>query len=367
MREKIRDSQTEIPNPGPVQIQTTMRKILIVRLSAMGDILHALPAVTALRNAMPDAEIGWLVESRWQALLRVHAAAMPRSPEQPLVDRVHASNMAEWRRSWASSKTRREIAASVRELRKIGYDTVIDFQGAVRSALFARASGAPTIVGEDAPREWIARFLFSARVATAGAHVIQQDLEVASTISGHPLHYTPARLPYDREANTWASTQAPEERLILINPGAGWGAKCWPAERYAQVARALEAEGGSILVNAGPGEAELAASVARGCKHARAIECNLTQLIALMRRTKLFIGGDTGPLHLAAALQVPAVAIFGPTDPARNGPYQTESIVLRSRVSRRDHARRAEPEEGLLQISAEKVIEAAQQLFGGAA
>ncbi len=224
-----------------------------------------------------------------------------------------------------------------------------------------------TIIGEDHPREHIARFLYSTRVRTSGKHVVEQDLELASSISGTTLAYAQAPLPKDDAAEAWAHEETMDGPVVLINPGAGWGAKCWPADRYAEVARALEADGYAVLVNAGPREEELAAAVARGCQEARVIECSLGQLIAIMRRTTLFIGGDTGPLHLAAMLRVPTVGIFGPTDPERNGPYETEAVVLRSSASRRDHSRRTEPEAGLLQILPQQVLAAAHSLLGARA
>ena len=332
-----------------------MKRVLIVRLSAMGDILHAMPAVTALRRSSPEVEVGWLVEERWQPLL--HSA---------LVDHLHLAQFSLWRKSWLSGETRHGIKKLADEMRAVGYDAVVDFQGAIRSAFLARASGAVEIVGEDAPREWIARYLFTKRVKTRGVHVIEQDLEVMSGAAGVQLDYTPAMLPHDAETAEWARSQREAARpLVLMNPGAGWGAKQWPAERYGFVAKALFGLGCQVLVNAGPAERELADDVVRASENtARAVECSIEQLIELTRASALFMGGDTGPLHLASALGVPCVAIFGPTDPARNGPYGTSAVVLRSPKSKRDHSRHKRPEKGLLTISPGEVIAAARNLLG---
>jgi heptosyltransferase-1 len=151
---------------------------------------------------------------------------------------------------------------------------------------------------------------------------------------------------------------------VLINPGAGWGAKRWPAERYAAVAQGLVERGCRVLVNAGPGEeplAEVIASQTGGA--ATPLACSLAQLIALTRRLALAIAGDTGPLHLACALGRPVVGIYGPTDPARNGPFGTQFKVLRSPQSRRDHTRYQTPEAGLLTIQPEDVLRAAAALL----
>jgi heptosyltransferase-1 len=154
--------------------------------------------------------------------------------------------------------------------------------------------------------------------------------------------------------------------FAILNPGAGWGAKQWPAERYGEVARALADQGLRSILNYGPGEEELVrvAEAASGGT-ARTMSCTISELIALTRRARLFIGGDTGPLHLAAALRVPVVGIYGPTDPARNGPYGTRSLVLRSAESVTSHARRAAVDEGMLTIGSEAVVAAAKSLLSG--
>jgi heptosyltransferase-1 len=153
--------------------------------------------------------------------------------------------------------------------------------------------------------------------------------------------------------------------FALMNPGAGWGAKRWPAERYGEVARRLAEDGLKSLINFGPGEESLMKAVeSAGAGAAKGIACSLTELIALTRHARIFIGGDTGPMHLAAALGVPVVAIFGPTNPARNGPFGTRSIVLRSPISPTTHSRSAQPDPGMMEISADEVLAAARKLLG---
>ncbi len=173
--------------------------------------------------------------------------------------------------------------------------------------------------------------------------------------------------PVDADAESKIAGLTTDLRgFAILSPGAGWGAKRWPAERYGQVAKELAKDGLCSLINHGPGEEELAAAVeAASAGTARKISCSVSELVALTRRARLFIGGDTGPLHLAAALKIPVVAIFGPTDPARNGPFGTQAIVLRSASSVTDHARRREPEQGLLEITAGEVAAAARKLLPG--
>jgi len=346
-------------------------RLLVVRLGAMGDILHALPAVTALRNAHPAWVIDWVVELMWSALLtaqpgiaRDTPAAFPR---QPIVDRVCFASTRKWRHNLFARETRDEIGALRRELKQAHYDAVIDFQGAVRSALIGRMARSRRYIGEASPREALAKILFTERIATRGVHVIEQDLEVAAAVAGDELKATQPKLPFDSDAEKWADqlmTDGGDAPAVLINPGAGWGAKRWPVERYADVARGLLNRGCRVFVNAGPGEVLLADEVVkRTGGGAISLLCSIEQLIAITRRVSLAIAGDTGPLHLACALGRPVVGIYGPTDPGRNGPFGTGFKVFRSPGSRRDHARREEPEAGLLTISPEEVLEAAEELL----
>jgi heptosyltransferase-1 len=147
-------------------------------------------------------------------------------------------------------------------------------------------------------------------------------------------------------------------------PGAGWGSKRWPASRYGEVAAALAQRGFRAFVNVGPGEEKLGeAAVAASKNSATLLPATLAQLIAMLRRSTLAIGGDTGPLHLASALQIPTVGIYGPTDPARNGPYHSPHRVLRDPQSRRDHGRNTQPEAGLLTITPDEVLAAVDDLL----
>ena len=354
---------------GPKQWEEP-EKILIVRLGSMGDISHTLPAVCALRRTFPSAQIGWVVEERWVELLCAPSCARsgPRSPMRPLVDRLHLVNTKAWRKSWTSAETWHQLAVAISHLRGSRYPIAIDFQGAVRSALIARYSGARIIYGAAQARENVASMFCTRQVLTQGAHVVEQNLSLAEAVAHRKVDFCPVEFPRDIAAERKCQEQLRQWGIgdfVLLNPGAGWGAKQWPAERYGEVARGLAEYGITSLVNLGPGEDTIAKVVeAAAGGAARLVSCPITELIALTRRARLFIGGDTGPLHLAAALQVPVVAIFGPTNPQRNGPYGTRSIVLRSPWSETSHARRVEPDLGLLQITSREVLHAARELLG---
>ena len=343
------------------------QRLLIVRLSSMGDIIHTLPAATALRRAFPDASFGWVVEERWAELLCTlpEPRSGPRSPRRPLVDRVHTVNTKMWRGSLLSIQTWEQIAAGLSDLRAQRYEVAVDFQGAVRSAVLARWSGAPVIYGAAQPRENVASMFYTRQVIVRGSHIVEQNLSLAEAVAHRPLLMPKIEFPCDPAVAKKCEDQLqPISDFALLNPGAGWGAKQWPAERYGQVARRLAEEGVRSLINFGPGEEALMRAVESASEGAaQGIACSLTELIALTRRACLFIGGDTGPMHLAAAFGVPVVAIFGPTNPARNGPFGTKSIVLRNPASSTTHSRRAQPDAGLLEISADEVVAAARKLL----
>jgi heptosyltransferase-1 len=363
-------------------------RILVVRLGSMGDVLHALPAVGALTAMLPDAQIGWAIEDRWAALLcsspgdRSRAGAgkvRPRSPEQPLVDRIHRINTQVWRTRPLARETWQEVRIAFHELRSLHYDVAIDFQGAWKSAAVALASRASVRLGFCAPREPAAGVCYTHRLAGEGTHIIEQNLSLLDGIrkltggsaaaTCKVASFPPSQLPLDTAGALWAGEELARQKLrpgafAIVNPGAGWAAKRWPVEYYSEVAAGLAESGIRSLVNFGPGEESLAdVVVAGGRGGAVRGQYSLGELIALTRQAGLFIGGDTGPMHLAAALRVPVVAIFGPTDPARNGPYATEAVVLRSPQSVTNHSRRALPDAAMFEIAPARVLSAAHQLL----
>lgn len=348
-------------------------RLLIVRLSAMGDVIHTLPAAQALREAFPRALIGWLIEDRWVELLSAAGAPRrgPRSAQRPLVDWVHVVRLASWRKSFFTLSTIQQIAKLWNDVRGVGYNVAIDLQGAMRSAVLARWSGADIAYGAAEARESPASLWYSRQIITRGRHVVEQNLSIAAGVTGRLTNVPQVELPQDPAAEQQIRRRLAQDGIgdyAILNPGAGWGAKRWPTERYGKVALRLAKDGMHPLINYGPGEERLVEeTLAASSGTAQPMKCSIGELIALTRHAKLFVGGDTGPLHLAAALRIPVVGIFGPTDPVRNGPYGTRSIVLRNPTSPTTHARRSQPDEGMLEISVEDVVEAARKLLAGAA
>ena len=335
-------------------------RILIVRIGAMGDVLHALPAVAALRLALPAAQLGWAVDPRWLPLLR------DSTGHSPLLNRLHPVPTKLWKQHPLSRATVGSILAMRSELRAEAYDLCLDLQGSIRSAIVSRLAGSPELVGSAHPRESPARLLYSRRVRVRATHVVDQAAQLVSAALHHELHPSPVSLPTDEAAEAWwrLQAQAASQPFVFIVPQAGWGAKQWPADRFGDLARELTQAGFRVLVNQSHGEDPLAnAVVVASGETAIPITADLPQLIALTRRAALVVAGDTGPLHLAAALERPVLALFGPTDPARTGPWNTSGRVLRHPSSITDHGRHPAAERGLLQLTTETVVSAAFDLL----
>jgi heptosyltransferase-1 len=250
-------------------------------------------------------------------------------------------------------------------LRRERFDVCVDMQGAVKSALVGRMAGAAVFAGPSQPRERIARWLYGQPLDVTSGHVVEQGCQLLGAAVSEELRPARVTLPMDEMDERWATEEVGHERFCLISPGGGWGAKMWPAERFGGVAAELGRAGVQSVVNTSPGgsrEAERVAETSEG--QARAVQCTVGQLVALTRRAAVVVAGDTGPLHLAAALERPVVGIYGPTDPARNGPYGTRSRVLRDAASATSHKRVSDVEAGMLRIGVEEVVAAAMEMLG---
>lgn len=329
----------------------------------MGDVLHAMPAVAALREKHPEWFIGWVVEPRWSPLLRSGAS-------MPLVDRTYFASTREWKKRPFSGGTIGDIASLRKELRSERFDLCVDMQGSLRSAVIGRMAGALRYVGPSDPREAPARWLYGKQVTAAAEHVVEQGCQLLGEAVGEALRPAAVDLPIDEAAEEACASMLDrlglvDGRFVLVAPTAGWGAKQWPSERYGAVAAELLRRGFRVAVNAASEDDSTAQAVVKtSTGTAVVVPCDLPELIALTRRAELVIAGDTGPLHLAAALERPVVALFGPTDPTRNGPYGTRARILRHGAERRDHRRLSDPEAGLLEITVDEVVEAAMELLG---
>jgi lipopolysaccharide heptosyltransferase I len=290
-----------------------MTRLLVVRLGSLGDLVHALPAVSAIKRAQPDLEIDWLVDA-------VHEDFLNLVPILSSVITLRERTIGGW---WRAR----------RALRSRGYDAAIDFQGLLKSAVLARLSGARRVIGFErgALREGAAAWFYSERIDAAdGRHVIDKNLALASVLGADAGRYD-FPLREVRSPVVDALRQRVPGDFALLNCGAAWPNKRWPADRFGRIAAWLRDRHGLASVALwGPGEDALAAEVSRvsGGAAIAAPRTGLRDLVALARAARLMVSGDTGPTHIAGAVGTPTVALFGPTDPARNGPWGAGDVEI---------------------------------------
>ena len=312
-------------------------KVLIVRLSSLGDVIHTLPVAANAHRAA--GRVFWVVEAAYRDLLSA----------DPSVERVIVADTKGWRRRPLSPRTFSEIAALRRELRAIAPDVTIDAQGLWKSALISRFAGAP-VVGFSAlsRREPTSAVLGNRPVRPlARCHVVDQNLALAEA-AGIPItnRFPDARFLLDRPAPEADAFLAGQTRpFALYHPGAGRPEKTWGEERFAVLARLLaQSPGLSPVLSWGPGDESRVRRLAALVPEARVLPAlTLPALAQVIARASLLVAGDTGPLHLADALGAPTLALFGPTDPARNGPYRSPGSAVRydAKTGPEEVARRA--------------------------
>jgi len=301
-------------------------RILVVRLGSLGDVVAALPAVASLKHSFPHSRLIWVIEPKWSMLL----------DGNPYVDSVitfERRTIRDWRKVWW-------------ELRVEHFDIAVDFQGLVKSALLATVARPERIFGftADYAREAPASWFYSDKVPIRSYHAVERNLDLAAAAGATSILRTfplPAGAP---------EGELPDGDYILASPLAGWGAKQWPLEYYSELAQALRRDFGLPLVlnSAEP------LDVKGVWKHVS----GLPGLIHATRRATAVVGIDSGPTHLAAALGRTGVAMYGPTDPARHGPYGDSFTVLRSASAVTSYRRSAEPDPSMRAISPEQVMQA---------
>ena len=334
-------------------------RILIVRLSAIGDVIQSMPIACALRERFPKAFLAWAVESHAGQLLRGHEAL---------------DELITLPRGWLKSPG--GVWRLRRLLRGRRFDMAIEAQGLTKAAIVAWLSGAARRIGFGVPwgRE-LSRWLNTETVATPGPHIVQRNMQLLRPlgIESPAVRFQAPEHPEDRQAAERIIRQAGlESGFAIINGGAGWPSKLWPADRYAAVAAHLGTAWklAVLVVWAGDKEKETGQRIVAGSQgHARlAPTTTLTELAALARRAKTFIGSDTGPLHLAAAVGTPCVGLYGPWSREVHGPYGLQHIALqKAHFVGSTRQRRAAPPQVMEAISIEDVCAASDRILHDAA
>lgn len=342
-------------------------RILIVRLSALGDIVHALPVLAALRDQAPEADVDWLVDARYVGIfdfvegLRRHIVVRANATDASAAAVTFAGTAGFW--------------SALRFLRNQQYDIALDLQGLIKSAALAGLSGARRVIGFPAAhlREPPAGWFYGETARMAGdTHVIGKNLSVLPLMGLEPNRVRfPIRIPSSRVADEVSATASRSSggRFALLNPGGGWPNKRWPPARYGELAARLRDEHGlASFVLWGKGDAALAGQVEEHASGAATAlpATTIGDVLAVSSRAALMVSGDTGPLHLAAAVATPIVGIYGPTWPSRNGPWHVSDLTV-SRADRCQchHKRQCQRRSPCLdEVGVDEVFRAASRRLG---
>lgn len=291
--------------------------LLVLRLSALGDIIHTIPAVVAIRRTQPGFAVGWVAESMYQDLIEAVAP----------VDRLFPVRLRHWRARPFAAETRREAGAAMREIRRFTCGgTSVDFQGLLKSSMIGRLSTARRRLGfeREAVRERGSVMFTNERIAIdQQTHAIEWNMQLAGALGATPID--PLSIDYSQYGRDHSGRLAllMHDRPVLLLPGAGRRDKQWPVSKFAVLAQRIASEQGrGVVVGWGPGEETAAREIAERARAVRvAPPTDLRELTVLLQNASCVVAGDTGPLHLAAALQTPVIGLYGPTDPSRNGPW----------------------------------------------
>jgi lipopolysaccharide heptosyltransferase I len=342
----------------PLSFPNPPRRILIIKPSAIGDIVHALPVLNLLRKRWPEAHISWLVSTACQSLLEGH----------PQIDELIPFERRRFGKGWRKPTAAVGLVRFMSDLRSRKFDLVIDLQGLFRSGYIAWRSGAPIRVGPSEARE-LAWIFYTHHVATGfpNGHAVDRYLKIADALGlgREPVEFHFAITDADRAAA--AALLPSEARYAVLLPGANWDTKRWPPRKFAELTGPLKDRLGLQSIVAGSAGDQKLASQIPGAIDLTG-KTNLRQLVALLDKADLVIGNDTGPLHIAAALNRPLVAMFGPTNPDFTGPFgRLDSVVRHPIECSPCFSRHCSHRSCLEKLDASVVLDAVMKKFNGTA
>ena len=299
------------------------QKILIVKPSSLGDVVHSLPFLNAMKTCFPEAEIHWVIAKGLEGLL----------DGNPMIKRLWVINKDAWKKIDNAKNTVTEIRNLFKGLKKEKFDLVIDLQGLLRSGIITKATGAPVRIGFQEAREG-SRFFYTHKVKGGkDIHAVDRYLKIASFLG---CDVSDVSFPFSPESSSIFNSQLltlnlPKEYAVIV-PGARWKTKRWPPEKFGELASRLPVQSVIVGSKADKDIADLIVSLSEGKTISLAGKTSLKELIAVMRKAKFVISNDSGPMHIAAALGIPVYAIFGPTDPLRTGPYGKGHTIIRAAI-----------------------------------
>jgi len=321
-----------------------LKKVLIIRTSSLGDVIHSLPFLSSLKKSFPSLRFYWLVKSSLSPLLR---------------DNPHLQGIISWEK--------RNAWEALSKLKALAFDAAFDLQGLLRSALLPFLVRIPHRWGMANSKEKVGVF-YTESFLPSSSHIVDQYLDWAESLGAERIveFPLPREEKWERKAEDYFSSS---RKKVIIIPGGGWANKRWPQAKYSKLIVSLARKGFDVFVFWGKEEWELADRIRVTSSHkANLLPClDIPGMVSFFKRADVIVGGDTGPLHLAAALQVPVVGIYGPTDPQRNGPYGKNNKIIfnappcapcwKRKCGKKDNA-------CLKEIKVEKVCKAVEELIG---
>ena len=297
-----------------------MNKILIVKPSSLGDVVHSLPFLNSLKTCLPHAKIHWVIAKGLEGLLEGH----------PMIDRLVIIHKDMWKKLTNARDTMKEITSLLKELKKEKYDLVVDLQGLLRSGIITKATGAPLRAGFREAREG-SRFFYTHKVEGGrNIHAVDRYLKVAAFLG---CDTKDVRFPLPSQPLSSFNHSLTAEDYAVLIPGARWRTKIWPAEKFGELASRLPIKTLIAGTKSEIGAAETIASLSKGKSVSLAGKTILKELVEIIRHAQFVVSNDSGPMHIAAALSIPVFALFGPTDPKRTGPYGEGHTIIRENVS----------------------------------
>ncbi len=296
-----------------------MDKILIVKPSSLGDIIHSLSFLNSIKSYFPKAEIHWVISKGLEGLLEGH----------PMINRLIIINKDMWKKISRTRETMKEVRQLFKELRNENYDLVIDLQGLLRSGIITKITGAPVRVGFKEAREG-SRFFYTHKVEGGkDIHAVDRYLKVAEFL-GCDISNVCFPLPLSVDSSLITRHSSLPDDYAVIVPGARWETKRWPAERFGELVALLPLKSIIVGSKADVNIADKIVSLSNGKASSLAGKTTLKDLIEIMRGARFVVSNDSGPMHIAVATGTPVIAIFGPTSPQRTGPYRNDHIVIKS-------------------------------------
>jgi heptosyltransferase-1 len=308
--------------PDPIRLTPLPRKILIIKPSSLGDVIHALPFLQVMRDYFPLAKIDWVIARGINGILESH----------PMVNRLVIIDKDSWKHLRNASSTFLEWRWLLHDLRHERYDLVIDLQGLLRSGLLAWVTGAPFRLGFEEAREGSTIFYTHRIKGGKDIHAVDRYLRIASAL-GLDVSETGFPMPLFKESAYVRDIKKETGTYAVIVPGARWTTKKWPAERFGAVASVLPVNSVVVGAMSDRADSQIIEDLSGGKARSVAGKTTLKELVSLIKDAEVVITNDSGPMHVAAALRRPVVAVFGPTNPARTGPFGSGHITVQADVA----------------------------------